>query len=134
MTHTRGQTFAAALAAALAFSGAAVAEEIPAAFGEWLSGDWEDPKVHVCGQVWVRIIAEGDRFEVYTVTYGNPFYASTGRVLSVGGDGTARVYNEALGREQQIRFVTQDAHVLEKPERAAGVTFVRCDFEQAVPF
>ena len=124
----------AALAAALALTGSAAAEEIPAAFGEWLSGDWGDPKIHNCDQVWVRIIAEGDRFEVYTVTYGNPYHASTGRVLSVGGDGTARVYNEALGREQQIRFVTQDAHVLEKPERAGGVTFVRCDLDQVAPF
>lgn len=113
-------------ASALLGPAAAAEQAAPRTFADWLTGAWIDPKVHSCDSVWIRIEAEADRMEVFTMTFENPVRASTNRILSVTPDGVARVWNEALGREQQIRYVGPNAHVLEKPNRAGGVTFVRC--------
>jgi len=95
-------------------------------FADWISGEWADPKVHVCGEVWIRIEATDDRLTVVTLTFGAEARGGGLQVLDISEDGIARIYNESLGREQQIRWAGPDAHVLETPARAGGVTFVRC--------
>jgi len=95
-------------------------------FAAWITGEWADPKVHTCGEVWIRIEADAGEVVVHTLTFGNPVFASRSTILSITEDGRARIDNHTLTVEQQIRFAGEDAHVLEKPSRAGGVTFVRC--------
>jgi hypothetical protein len=114
-----------ALAALLAAAPAAAAP--PDDFAAWISGDWIDPRVHRCDTVWVRIAAEAARIRVWTVTFGTPVLATESRLIGLGdGDGRARFWNADFAREQQIRHVTEDAHVLESRDGSGGVTFVRC--------
>jgi len=119
-----------ALAAGALFLPAPSHAEPPEDFAEWITGDWIDPRVHRCDTVFVRIeMAEG-RIRVYTVTFGNPVLATESRVIGLGdGDGKARFWSTLTGREQQIRYVTPDAHVLEREDGVGGVTFVRCPRE-----
>ncbi|MEL6219135.1 MAG: hypothetical protein AAFR79_11820 [Pseudomonadota bacterium] len=104
------------------------AQDVPGlpSFSAQVTGDWVDPRVHRCGQVWVRIAVEGGSVQHYTVTYGNAVPGMTGKILEIGEDGDARIYNSTLAAEQRVRFVTPDAHVLERLNGAGGVTFVRC--------
>lgn len=95
-------------------------------FSAWLNGDWVDPRVHRCDQVWVRIAVEEGAVRHYTVTYGQAVPGMRGEILEIGEDGITRIYNAVLGAEQRVRFVTEDAHVLERADGAGGVTFVRC--------
>lgn len=112
------------LAAALACRPAAAA---PDDFADWISGDWIDPRVHRCDTVWVRIEAGDARIAVYTVTFGNPVLANESRMIGAqDGDGRARFWNPLIEAPQQIRYVTEDAHVLERSDGVGGVTFVRC--------
>ncbi|WP_285673035.1 hypothetical protein [Paralimibaculum aggregatum] len=109
------------------------AAEPAAAFAAWIAGDWADPRLHRCGVVWVRIRVEGGRVEHLTVTYGNAVPGASGRILAYEGDGSVRIFNERLGRDQRLRYVTRDAHVLERVDGAGGVTFVRCPEAGDVP-
>lgn len=112
-----------ALAALLAGTAAAG----PADFEDWITGDWIDPRVHRCDTVWVRIEAGEARIAVYTVTFGTPVLANESRMIGLGDDdGRARFWNPLIRAEQQIRYVTEDAHVLERRDGVGGVTFVRC--------
>lgn len=116
--------------AVAALSAGAAAPAPPQDFQRWISGDWIDPRVHRCDSVWVRIEAEAERIRVYTVTFGNPVLATESRLIGLGdGDGRARFWNAEFRREQRIRHVTADAHVLESPDGSGGVTFVRCPGE-----
>lgn len=114
-----------ALAAALS-PGLAPAGPAEDALAAWITGDWMDPRVHRCDQVWVRIRVEGEVLRHYTVTFGNAVPGMAGDILGVEPDGSALLYNPVLGFEQRVRFVTRDAHVLERGNGAGGVTFVRC--------
>jgi len=71
-------------------------------------------------------MADAGEVVVHTLTFGNPVFASRSTILSITEDGRALIDNHTLAVEQQIRFAGEDAHVLEKPSRAGGVTFVRC--------
>lgn len=103
------------------------------AFANWLEGDWADPRVHRCDQVWVRIEVEGQEVRHLTVTYGQVAPGMTSQVLSFEGGGSARLMNHVLGREQRIRYVSRDAHVLERADGVGGVTFVRCEDPSNAP-
>lgn len=113
------------LIAALA-GGVSQADDGPA-FERWLTGDWMDPRVHRCDTVWVRIRIEAGRLQHYTVTFGNEVPGLSAEILAIENGPSALLYNETLGFEQRLRYVTRDAHVLEKANGAAGVTFVRCE-------
>jgi hypothetical protein len=127
-TASRGAALALALLAAAAGAEEAFSPAAPPArLGAWAAGDWADPRVHRCGQVWVRIRIEEGRLVHYTVTFGNAVRGLSSEILAAE-DGVARLWNERLGFEQRLRFVTRDAHVLERADGTGGVTFVRCDF------
>ncbi|MEM9145245.1 MAG: hypothetical protein AAGC57_03540 [Pseudomonadota bacterium] len=104
-----------------------------AGFSAQLAGDWVDPRVHRCGIVWVRIAVQAGAIQHFTVTYGNAVPGMTGEILEIGEDGAARIYNPTLGFEQRVRFVTPDAHVLERADGVGGVTFVRCPGNDHAP-
>ena len=117
------------LALALILLGPA-AGAAPADFAEWVTGDWVDPRVHRCDTVWVRIEAGDRRIRVYTVTFGNEVLATESRLIGLDdGDGRAQFWNAEFQREQQIRHVSENAHVLESRDGSGGVTFVRCPRE-----
>lgn len=130
-TRAAGGVAAAMLAAALAPAAPAATEDAaPRDFEDWISGDWIDPRVHRCDTVWVRIEAGKGRIRVYTVTFGNEVLATESALLGLGdGDGRARLWSPIKDRAQQIRYVTPDAHVLERTDGVGGVTFVRCPAE-----
>ncbi len=105
-------------------SGGAVAETDE--FAGWIEGDWMDPRVHRCDQVWVRIRVEAGELRHFTVTFGNAVPGMAATILETLPSGGARLRNDLLGFDQRVRYVTPDAHVLEKANGAGGVTFVRC--------
>lgn len=98
----------------------------------WIEGDWHDPRMHRCGQVWIRIAVEdgGAGYAVYQRTYGREVRAAGGPIRDVDPGGLT-VLNEAIGRVQRMRYVSPDAHVLERPNGSGGVTFVRCPGDPA---
>ncbi len=98
-----------------------------AAFEAWIEGDWMDPRVHRCGRVHVRIRVDGALLQFDTVTFGNAVPGAVAEILEIEADGSAILYNALIGREQRVRYVTADAHVLERPDGSGGVTFVRCE-------
>ena len=114
----------------LALALATPAAGAPEDFAAWITGEWIDPRVHRCDTVRVRIEAGDARIRVWTVTFGNPVLATESRLIGLGdGDGRAQFWNADFEREQQIRHVSRDAHVLESRDGSGGVTFVRCPGE-----
>ncbi len=112
------------LVALLLAAGGAGAE--PDRFSGWIEGDWIDPRVHRCDQVWVRIRVEEGQLRHFTVTFGNAVPGMAATILETLPTGGARLRNDRLGFDQRVRYVTPNAHVLEKANGAGGVTFVRC--------
>ncbi len=101
----------------------------PAAFKGWIEGDWIDPRVHRCGIVHVRIRIDDHVLRHTTITYGKASPGMFAEIVALEPDGSARLFNPTLGRNQRVRYVTRNAHVLEGLDGAGGVTFVRCEGE-----
>ena len=101
--------------------------EMPPAFSDWLAGDWADPRVHRCGEIFVRIRVEEGQVRHFTVTYGNAVPGMRAEIVEMEGDRAVILENPVLPFHQRLRYVTRNAHVLEKANGAAGVTFVRCE-------
>ncbi len=122
----RGGILALAIGLAL-LVGPSRAEPETDGFEAWIEGEWADPRVHRCGQVHVRIRVDGPLLQFDTITYGNALPGAFGEILRLEDDGSAILLNDLTGREQRVRYVTPDAHVLESLDGSGGVTFVRCE-------
>lgn len=101
------------------------------ALTDWVEGHWHDPVVHRCGEVWLRITVKDGRYTLWQMTYGRQVRASGGEILTEGRAGLI-VRNEGVGQTQRIRYVSRNAHVVERPDGSGGITYVRCP-EGSIP-